>query len=327
MPAEPKPARWKVTLAWGAFALFAFLLCLSLTFPYDALRARLVTEAAAQGYALRIGTLRPGLHGITATDVRVSKPPAPLTAETLAALTTPGALVPGPEELGEPLHIDALAFRPSLFPLGVAFWADALGGTVSGAVGPLGGLTLRVRLDGLDTSKGNLKGFSGMDLEGTLDGHLDLSAPAAEGAGQAGPDFSRAEGEVALDTRGLTIKGGKVKVPMYGSMMPVDLPRIALGELALRLPIEKGQGTLETLRGRSEDLEVAGSGTLKLARRLEYSEPNLELKLKAEPAFTQRLGILGSGLSILPADRQDPTFRVARLTGYLGRPNFGPGAR
>ncbi|MFP2934422.1 type II secretion system protein GspN, partial [Pyxidicoccus sp. 3LG] len=79
MPPETKPARWKVVLGYTAFAVFAFILGLFVTFPYDAIRTRIVSEAAQAGLAVRIGSLRPGLAGITATDVRVSKPPQPLT--------------------------------------------------------------------------------------------------------------------------------------------------------------------------------------------------------------------------------------------------------
>jgi hypothetical protein len=48
----------------------------------------------------------------------------------------------------------------------------------------------------------------------------------------------------------------------------------------------------------------------------------VELRLKAEQAFVKRLGILGSGLSMLPADPKNPGFRVAHLTGFLGSPRL-----
>ena len=66
--------------------------------------------------------------------------------------------------------------------------------------------------------------------------------------------------------------------------------------------------------------------TIKMARKLEYSEPTIDFKLKATEEFKKRLGILGSGLSMLPADKENPQFRVARLTGFLGRPNFSMAA-
>jgi len=321
--------RGKRIAAYCAFAVLAFLLCLVLTFPYDAIRARVVTEAAAQGYAVRMSSLRPGLRGLTATDVRISKPPAPLSAETMSTLSEGDAKalarVP-PAELGEALLVSSVALRPSLFPLGVAFHANALEGHVTGSVGAVGALAADVEMEGLKTSTGNLKGFTGMDLDGTLEGALSLDVPRGAGAA-AGFDFSKANGSVRLNGAGLVIKGGTVTVPMYGTPTPMDLPRITLGDVRALLNIVEGAGTLEEMQGKSSDLELRGSGTLKLARRFEYSEPAMEFRIKADPDFVKRLGLIGAGLSVLPADRKDPGFRVAKLSGLLGRPKFGPGSR
>ena len=320
MPTETKTLRWQRALAYGAFALFALFLCLLATFPYDTLRARIVSEAAAAGYAVRIGNLRPGLHGITATDVRLSKPSQPLSPEMLDALVT-GGVVAG--DLGEALTLKSVAFRPSLLPLGVNLHADALGGTVTGALGGLGSRAVRLHLDDLDTAQGNLKGFSGMDLEGKLSGDVRLDVPLDDTPAKA-PDYSAAQGAITLDGRGLTIKGGSATVPLYGTPTKVDLPRIALGNVDVRIKVDKGVGTVEALSAKSDDLELRGGGTVKLAKNLPFSELAMDLKVKAEPAFTQRLGILGSALTILPMDRQEPGFRSARLSGYLSGPRFLP---
>jgi hypothetical protein len=37
--------------------------------------------------------------------------------------------------------------------------------------------------------------------------------------------------------------------------------------------------------------------------------------------------MIAMGLSALPADKDNPQFRVASVTGFLGRPNFTPGSR
>lgn len=320
MAAETKIARWKLALGYGAFSLVAFLVCLFLTFPYDTLRKRAVNAAADSGYALRIGSLRPGLRGLTATQVRISKVPNGMTPELHGMLASNTAMLPGPEELGEPLLVDSVAVRPSLLPLGVTFHADLLGGTVSGNVGGLSDVQVAVKLSDLDTSEGNLKGFSGVDLTGKLNGSLHLTLPKTRGQ----PDLSQANGQLALDTRSLLIQGGNVMVPMYGTPTPMDLPKIALGDIDARIKIEKGLGTVEALQARSEDLEILGSGTVKFGQRLDVSQPDMDFKLKAEPEFVKRLGIMGAGLSMLPPDKSDPKYRVAHLGGFFNRPNFGP---
>jgi type II secretion system protein N len=320
MVTETKTARWKLVLGYSAFSLVAFIFCLLLTFPYDALRKRAVEAAADAGYALRIGSLRPGLRGLTASDVRLSKVPHELAPELRSMLVSGTGLLPGPDELGEPLRIDSLSVRPSLLPLGVAFHARLLGGSISGSAGGTSAVKVAVKLSGLDTSGGNLAGFSGMDLVGTLNGSILLTLPRSRGQ----PDLSGTTGEIALDTQGLTIQGGNVTVPMYGQPTPMDLPRIALGNITARIRFDQGLGTVEALRAQSEDLEVQGSGTLKLGQRLDVSQPDMNFKLRAEPEFVKRLGLLGAGLSMLPADKDDPDFRVAHLGGFFNRPSFGP---
>jgi type II secretion system protein N len=320
MAAETKIARWKLVVGYGAFSLLAFVLCLCLTFPYDTLRKRAVDAAADAGYALRIGSLRPGLRGLTATNVRLSKVPNGMTPELRSMLSSSTSLLPGPEELGEPLTIDSVALRPALLPLGVAFHLDIMDGSISGNVGGLSDVQVAVKLANLDPSKGNLKGFTGVDLTGKLNGSLNLTMPRTRGQ----PDLSQANGQLALDTKELLISGGNVTVPMYGQPTPMDLPRITLGDIDARIKIEKGLGTVEALQAKSEDLEVRGSGTVKLGQRLDVSQPDMDFKLRAEPEFVKRLGLLGAGLSILPVDKEDPKFRAAHLSGFFNRPNFGP---
>jgi type II secretion system protein N len=319
MATETRIARWKLVLGYGAFALLAFVLCLLITFPYDTLRQRAVGTAADAGYALRIGSLRPGVRGLTATQVRLSKPAA-MTPELRSALSGSSALLPGPDELGESLDIDSVAVRPSLLPLGVAFHANLLGGSLSGNVGGLKDVQVDVRLSNLDPAQGNVQGFSGMDLVGKLNGTLQLTLPKTRGQ----PDLSLANGQLDLDTRGLIIQGGKVTVPMYGQPTAMDLPRITLGDLDARIKVDKGLGTVETLQSKSDDLEMQGTGTVKLGQRLDVSQPDMEFKLRAEPEFVKRLGLLGAGLTLLPSDKADPKFRVAHLSGFFNRPTFGP---
>ena len=80
--------------------------------------------------------------------------------------------------------------------------------------------------------------------------------------------------------------------------------------------------TIEELKSTSPDIELNVTGTVKLAKRLEYSEPAIEVRLKPDPEFQKRLGLLGSALSMVGADPKDPAWRLGRLSGYLGRPQF-----
>ena len=322
MATDSKTARWKLVVGYTAFALVAFVLCLLLTFPYDAVRTRIVTEAASQGLAVRIDGLRPGLSGVTATNVRVSKPPVPLGADSVAALARGESGGLGPEELGEALTFDSVALRPALFPPGVVVNAKAMGGTVHVNVGGLSGTSLDVDVDGVQAGGGNLPRYTGVDMEGTLNARISLKAPGTLIRGQA-VDWSQASGTVALNTQGLTIKGGKAAIPMGGGPgMPMDLPRMVLGELKGDLQFDKGLGTVKDLNLKSEDLEGQGSGTVKLGKRLAYSELGLDVRLKFEQAFQQRLGPLAIAVNMLPVDRENPGYRGGRLTGMVSSPRF-----
>jgi type II secretion system protein N len=296
----------KATLGYVAFGVFAFVLGLYLTFPYATLKRFLIAQADAQGLQLRIGGLGPGLLGVTAYAVRVA--PQPKADET-----------------PEALQLDSVSLRPSLFPLGVAARGKAMGGTLHATVGGLGDLSVHADFSDLDPSKGNFKGFTGIAAKGLASGSLSLdvprTAPGLDGKPHD-PNFAEATGGLTLDFDHFSIEGGQVTVPIYGTPTPVDLPRIAFGNLVATLDFTKGAGKLQTLHAKSDDLELDGSGTLRLAKRLPYSELDLSVKLKAEPEFVKRLGLLGSGISMLPVAPGSSGYRMAHLTGFLGSPRL-----
>jgi type II secretion system protein N len=337
MPTETqtKTARWKIILGYSAFSLFALLLFFFLTFPYGTLRARIATEALKSGWVVRIETLQPAFFGLTAKGVRLSQPPAPLSGETIAALTSGDpetARMLAPAELGETLVVDSVSLRPTLFPLGVAFQANALGGQISGNLGGRKELQVRLKLDRLDPSQGNLPKFTGLDLEGTLSGTLNLKMPVPEGpqGRQGEPDLSQADGELSLEGQNLLLKGsvegdgGVFKGTTFGMLVQAGLPRVPVGELTAQLRFEKGQGTVEALRLGGDQIELLGTGTVKLGKRLQYTEPAMDVKLRVEQELVKSLGPVGLGLNILPPDKEDPKFRAGRLSGTLGRLSFLP---
>ncbi len=310
MPTEHKIARWKLLLGYSAFGLAALVVCLYVTFPYDALTAAVQRQAEENGLYVKLGGLGPGFRGITATNVQVSKRAQAADAKA-----------------PEPFTFKSVSVRPALLPPGLAFHAAMLGGSVDGSVGVLGGTQVRVEWTSLDLSQGNLKAVSGVDLEGKASGQISLDVPrVAVGATKAAePDLGQASGSVRLAFDDLKVNGGTVNIaiPMYGpEPTPIDLPKVLLGDLEGALKFEKGAGTVERLTLKGKGLDVGVTGTLKLAKRIEYAEPTLELRLKTDPEFVKTLGVYGAGLAALGSDPKDPAWRVGRLTGYLGRPAF-----
>jgi type II secretion system protein N len=309
-PVPPSPsARRKVQqiAGYAGFSLLALTVGFLVTFPYDALKERARVEADNAGYVLRLGSVGPGFFSLRATDVAVSK-------RSLAE--------PPPEALA----VDSVSLGPSLWPPGAKATVRLLGGTLVASVSGLSAVQVRVDAEGLDLSKGNLKAFSGLDLAGTAEAHLDLSVPrVAVANAPAEPDLAQASGSFTLDLKGVTVNGGTLAltIPQYGNdPTPFDLPRIAFGDVSARVKVDKGAATVEEFKARSADLEASVAGSLKLGKRLEYSEANLEVRLKPEVEFQKRLGLIGSALSMIPPDPKDPTWRVGHLTGLVGRPQF-----
>lgn len=315
--AEKKPSLWKRIVGYTLFALFSLVATFFLTFPYETAKDTLRGLAMAQGYALRIGSLGPGFFAVRASKVELSKlqvGPDPVLGDN----------APAPV----PMMIDSLSVGPTLFPPGLGVKLNLLGGDISGRVTGLGNTKrLRVDVEDLDLSKGNLKASSGIDLSGEIEAHLDLSVPFSPAAPNmpAEPDLAQASGSMSLETKGLAINGGtaNITIAQFGpDPTPVDLPKIVLGEMTGKVKIEKGAAAIEDFKSKSADLELGVGGTVKLAKRLEYSEPNVEVRVKVDPEFQKRLGLLGSVFSMLGPDPKDPTWRLGRLTGYVGRPQF-----
>ncbi len=304
---DPTP-RWRIKLklkpwhrrvGFAVFGSLCFLLFLSLTFPVDAARAQLQAEAERAGLVLRMDSLSSGPFGVTARRVRVSR------------ASDPDAV---------PLVVDQVTLRPTLFPPGLALRAVLLGGNATASF-PRSGQSLRVRLLGVDLSRANLKALTGIDAEGKLDGELALDMPVVRGD----PDLSQASGVLRLNGTELVVRGGTVTVPLFGTPTPVDLPRAALGALDGEVTFERGAGTVQRLHLKGDDLESLASGTVKLARKPEYVELALGLRLRLEAEFLKRLGMVGAGFTALPMDGELPGFRDARVSGYLGQPSFAPG--
>lgn len=302
----PPLVGWHRTAAWVGVGVFLFSLFLALTFPYDAVRARIAAEADGAGLWVRIDSMGPAFLGVSARGVRVGQRPDGL----------------GPPD--QTVRVDRLTLRPSIFPWGVGFSASLFGGDAGGAIGAGSAPRLRVHFDHLSLSKAGVAALTGVDAVGTLDGELSLDIPTSSpGSGQ--PDLSHASGRLRLSGSGLEVKGGTVTVPLMGQMTPVDLPPVNFGKLDAELPIERGTGTLKALRIEGPELDIQASGTVRLARALPYSEPDIVLRIRPTADFLRRMGMIAAGFTQLPVDPADSAYRNAKLTGYLGKPSLRPG--
>jgi type II secretion system protein N len=302
----PPLVGWHRTAAWVGLGVFLFAFFLTLTFPYDAVRARIASEADAAGLWVRIDGMGPAFLGVSARGVRVGE---------------------RPDGLGPPaqtVRVDRLTLRPSLFPWGVGFSATLFGGDAGGAIGTGGAPKYRVHFDRLSLGKAGVGTLTGVDAVGTVDGELSLDVPTSGPQGGQ-PDLSQASGRVRLTGTGLEVKGGTVTIPLMGQPTPVDLPPLNFGRLDADIPIDKGVGTIKALRLEGPDLDIQGTGTVRLARAIVYAEPDVTLRIRPMPDFLRRMGMIAAGFTQLPVDPTDSAYRNAKLTGYLGKPTLRPG--
>ena len=123
----------------------------------------------------------------------------------------------------------------------------------------------------------------------------------------------------------MVLLGGTVTVPVFGTPTPVELPRAALGTVDGEVTFDKGAGTVQRFHIKGQDIESLTTGTVKMARRAEYVEIALGVRVRAEAELLKRLGVIGAGFTVLPSDGELPGFRDARVSGYLGKPVFNPG--
>ncbi|MBX7113338.1 MAG: type II secretion system protein GspN [Myxococcaceae bacterium] len=316
-------ALWKRITGYAAFSVLALIISFLLTFNYELFGERLKQEADNNGWYLTFSSVGPGFFSVKAKGLKITK-----------------KLAPGQEAAPEPLVIDSISVRPTLLPPGVKVSGDAFDGsfgfTVNGfallkmaLAGPaakkdvLGNANVNVALDDIDLSSPSIKGYSGLQLAGRISGAAALEMPVA-GDG-TGADLSQASGTVTVDTKAMALNGGTLSLalPMFGpEPTPMDMPKIVLGDVTGKVKFDKGVGTVEEFKGKSTDVELAISGTMKLAKRMEYSEPNLEIRFKTDPEFVKRLGMIGGALAMVPPDPKDANWRMGRLTGNLGRPRF-----
>jgi type II secretion system protein N len=308
-------------LLWSGYTVF-FLFCFTLfgylTFPYDRVRDVLVSKVAASsapGTKLSIGELGPHwLTGVTLTAVKLERKGA-------AAGDPPNQVV-----------IDKLKVRASPFSLlfgnvGVHFDALVGKGEIDGSYDAKkdGPARTQAQLDNVDLSKLGLAGWLGLPIEGLASGTLDvmLSDKAAE-----------TEGDVDLRIEGLKLGDGKAKVKIPG-MGGLTLEKVDAGTLSLKVKIKEAVATIERLEAKGKDVELSGSGSVRLLRPIDQSRADITLGVKVEDAYTQRnartkamFDLIGASPIVSSAKGADGKLRFT-LTGALSSLRSapaGPGA-
>jgi type II secretion system protein N len=296
------PKVWRPRIAYGAFTLLAFLLALRFTFPADAVKQRLVLEAAARGWTIEAAEVAPGgLLGVEAEGV---------TVEDRSGLKVP---------------VDELTASLRLLPLltgkrSVAFEARLYEGEVSG-IADLSGSSRRLALDveGVDLARVlPLRKASRLDLLGKVHGTADLVVDATGN--------ERPTGRIDLTVREAGVAGGQLPVP--GMATGLTVPRIGLGEVTAAVRLDGGKATFERLDAKGGDAELTGEDlSVALQPRPAFSPVSGRVKLRVQDAFWGRggnAGLRGITEAALQSSRGGDGAWNFQLSGTLAAPQLRP---
>jgi type II secretion system protein N len=261
---------WKRWGAYAAFALVAFLFALRQTFPVDAIGERLVLEAAAAGWQLRMADVSPaGLLGVR------------MDAVTLESAD--GARIP----------LDRVTATLRVLPLllgrrSIDFDARLWEGRVSGTIEPSKTAhRLTARIEGVNLGRATAtRKLLHVDLGGTVQGELELALDDREPG--------KSSGRLDLSIAQALIAGGEVPVSAMGGGA-LSLPRIGLGTVSARGAVKDGRATFDALSAKGGDDLEADAGGLSFAIQPRLAQAPLfgRAQVRFKDAFWQKSGTAG----------------------------------
>jgi type II secretion system protein N len=300
----PSLEGWRRRAAYAAFFAAVFLLALHFTFPSDAVKERIILEAAARGWLVRMSDIGPaGLGGVRARGVTLeSRDGARIPIEEFRATLRPWALLLGRR---------SMSFDVRLFD-----------GRATGVVEEGRGLE-RLQLKGADIDLGRaaaVRKATGLDLAGVLRADVDVTLDVKEP--------NRSTGRLDLTVERAALKGGEVQVPGMGGNL--TLPRVSLGTVVAKAQVRNGRAEFETLEAKGEDLQASAEQLyFVLQSRLDYAPLFGKARVRVADAFWQKSGTAGlRGVveaALSSARGRDGTFGF-QIYGTLGRPQARPAA-
>lgn len=263
-----KVKRWAKWVGYPAFYLLSFIVFLSIVFPYDKLKERIVTSFNAQqkatGAQQELHIDQMGWYwftGVRAKGIR---------------------MVSAPQEPGKPpaeIHIDEARIKVGLFAAlvgkrDVNFHLEALGGTVDGEYQESKEeRSVDVTLDGVHLDQIDaLSQLIGLPVQGTIAGTVKLVMPEGKA--------SKGSGTIDLEGTDVAIGDGKAK--LKGAL---EMPKLVVGALTFTAEAKDGVLKITKFSAGGKDLELSGDGKVQMRELANESSLDVDLKFKINDAF------------------------------------------
>jgi type II secretion system protein N len=346
-----KARLWRIAKL-AVYPLF-YLLCLVvffyLTFPFSALRTRLLGEFERSQHAGARGSLvgAPGKspmqleikdlggYWLSGVELRGAKLILPNDKRQSASMPAFGKVSGAADEAApEPsvIAIEQAHARVRLLPLLIGrvrfdFGAKVFGGEVSGTL-PYGGNNgdVNVELEKLQLSEVQpLRALlGGLPLLGTVNGQLQLAPREGK--------FGKADGSLELKLERVVVGDGKAQ------LQGVALPAAQIGDITITGTAKDGLLKIAEISAAGRDLELQGEGKIRLKEPWVRSQADIYLKFRFTDAYRDHddatRGLLGSPGSKFPAAidynptikraKQEDGFYAWHIHGALNDLSFDP---
>jgi type II secretion system protein N len=287
-----------------AFFALAFVVALRLTFPVEAVRERLILDAGARGYQIKVNDLSSsGLVGVRARQVTVT--------------TSEGTRIPF-EELTVGLRLwptllgrRAFSYDASLFEGRIVGFTEASKTTER----------YQARVTGIDLARaGVVRAATGLDLAGILSGNLDVTLDPK--------DPSKSTGSMDFQVKDGAILGGKIPVPgMEGGL---TVPPVKLGAIVARGAVKGGRADFGTLESKGDDVDILAEQVfIQLQPRFEHSALSGRARVRPTETFWRKEQVAPLkpliDMGLAAARGKDGGYGF-QIYGTVGKPQARPAA-
>jgi type II secretion system protein N len=345
-------AKWTL---YPLFYLFALVMCVYLTFPWDRVKERVIAEFAktqagkgTRAWRLEIGELDGyWFTGVEIENAKIIMPPgdedepaatgssSPLRAAASKKASSGGdgdsgsksAAAKIPQEIA--INIDSAHARLRILPLligrmRVDFGAELFGGSIEGTV-PMGAGTVDVEMENLDLARiAPLRELIDSPIQGTFGGKFELVSDTGK--------FSKASGSLAMTIADATICDGKAKC-----LTQMGIPQAKLGTLEISAKVTDGVLKFEKFAATGQDMEFSADGTFRIKQPWDTTTIDVYLKFGFSDAYKNKTpettalfvpdGALPAAIDLVPklqrAKREDGMWGF-HAKGTFKRPKFDP---